>query len=202
MASEESAATADGAAALRTQMERLAASSDAFGSAISGAFAKGIVQGKRFDEMLRGIGDRFVALGVKSGLQPLEQGVTMAFGAALSAAGSGLSRLAAGAFANTGFSGFGGLQVTPFADGGVLSSPAFFPAGRGLGLAGEAGPEAILPLSRGPDGRLGVRAGSGGGRAPVVNVTIATPDAASFRRSEAQLSATLARAVARGQRGL
>ncbi len=57
-----------------------------------------------------------------------------------------------------------------------------------------------MPLARGPDGRLGVQ--GGGGRPVTVQVTIATPDAESFRRSEAQVSAALARAVARGQRGL
>jgi phage-related minor tail protein len=65
---------------------------------------------------------------------------------------------------------------------------------------GERGAEAVMPLARGPDGRLGVR---GGGARPVsVTVNIATPDADSFRRSEAQVAATLARAVARGRRGL
>jgi phage-related minor tail protein len=59
-----------------------------------------------------------------------------------------------------------------------------------------------MPLARGPDGRLGVRA-AGAGAGPVqVTVNIATPDAESFRRSEAQVAAALARAVARGQRGL
>jgi phage-related minor tail protein len=63
---------------------------------------------------------------------------------------------------------------------------------------GEAGPEAVMPLSRGADGRLGVRAG--GGTAPTINVTIQAADLDSFKRSEAQVSASLARAVARGRR--
>ncbi len=58
-----------------------------------------------------------------------------------------------------------------------------------------------MPLARGPDGRLGVRSG-GGGRPLSVTVNVSTPDAESFRRSEAQVSAALARAVARGQRGM
>jgi lambda family phage tail tape measure protein len=83
----------------------------------------------------------------------------------------------------------------------VIGTPTYFPMrGGGLGLAGEAGPEAIMPLTRGPDGRLGV-ATSGAG-ASTVNITIATPDAASFRRSEAYLTGQIARAVARGQRSL
>ena len=70
----------------------------------------------------------------------------------------------------------------------------------GAGLAGEAGPEAIMPLARGADGRLGVAA-SGGGRASIT-VNIATPDADSFRRSELFVTGQIARAVARGQRGM
>ena len=90
---------------------------------------------------------------------------------------------------------------TPNAKGGILSSPTYFPlAGNRLGLAGEAGPEAIIPLARGPDGRLGVAA-SGAGAANVT-VNIATPDAESFRRSETYLTGLIARAVSRGQRGL
>jgi phage-related minor tail protein len=70
----------------------------------------------------------------------------------------------------------------------------------GVGLAGEAGPEAIMPLQRGPDGRLGVAAGGGG--ATHVTIQIATPDADSFRRSESYVTGQIARAVARGQRNL
>ena len=44
----------------------------------------------------------------------------------------------------------------------VVSSPTLFPFASGVGLMGEAGPEAIMPLTRGPDGRLGVSGGAGG----------------------------------------
>ncbi len=89
----------------------------------------------------------------------------------------------------------------PFASGGVVSAPTYFPMRRSVGLMGEAGAEAILPLQRGADGRLGVAAGGGGGAVNVVfNVTAA--DAASFRKSEAQITGMLARAVARGSRTL
>ena len=50
-------------------------------------------------------------------------------------------------------------RVTPFANGTVVSSPTLFPmSGGGMGLMGEAGPEAIMPLNRDPSGRLGVKA--------------------------------------------
>jgi phage-related minor tail protein len=91
--------------------------------------------------------------------------------------------------------------VTPFAKGGVIATPSYFPLGTSLGLAGERGAEAILPLARGADGRLGVRSESDA-RPLNVTVNISTPDAASFRRSESYVSAAIARAVARGERSL
>jgi hypothetical protein len=54
-----------------------------------------------------------------------------------------------------------------FANGGVVGGPTAFGTSSGLGIMGEAGPEAIMPLRRGPDGKLGV-AGSGGGT--VINI--------------------------------
>ena len=64
---------------------------------------------------------------------------------------------------------------------------------------GEAGPEAIMPLARGPDGKLGVRgAGGGGGQTIVMNIS--TPDVQNFQRSQAQIAAQMTRALGRGQR--
>ena len=54
----------------------------------------------------------------------------------------------------------GGQDLTAFARGGVVNRPTVFPFSRGIGLMGEAGPEAILPLRRGRDGRLGVEMNS------------------------------------------
>jgi len=105
-------------------------------------------------------------------------------------------------------SGIGGLlggvaPVVPHAQGGVIASPIAFPlTGQRTGLAGEAGPEAILPLQRGPDGRLGVAAAGGEPRAINVTFNVTAQDADSFRRSEGQIAAMLARAVGRGQRNL
>ncbi len=91
-------------------------------------------------------------------------------------------------------------SILPFARGGVLNGPALFPLRRGVGLAGEAGPEAILPLARGVDGRLGVRAQSSGGANMHINVNITTPDVQSFRRTQTQIAGMLRRTVMRGQR--
>ena len=93
-----------------------------------------------------------------------------------------------------------GNAVTPFASGGIVNSPTLFPLRGGAGLMGEAGAEAIMPLARGRDGKLGVR--MGGGQAVNVTVNIATPDAASFRQSQSQVASVITRAVSRGQRNL
>ncbi|WP_079918918.1 phage tail tape measure protein [Salmonella enterica] len=80
------------------------------------------------------------------------------------------------------------LSVIPNADGGVYRSaglsqysgsivnrPTFFAFAKGAGVMGEAGPEAILPLRRGADGKLGVVAAGSGGMAmfaPEYNIEI------------------------------
>ena len=69
----------------------------------------------------------------------------------------------------------GGVYQSPSLSaysGGVYDSPQMFAFARGAGIFGEAGPEAIMPLQRGRDGKLGVVA-SGGGGDVTVNVTVA-----------------------------
>lgn len=51
----------------------------------------------------------------------------------------------------------GGYQITPFATGGIVTKPTFFPMSKGMGLMGEAGPEAVMPLTRTSGGKLGVQ---------------------------------------------
>ena len=58
----------------------------------------------------------------------------------------------------------GGSQIQAYANGGVVGGPTMFPmAGGKTGLMGEAGPEAIMPLKRGANGKLGVQMEGGGG---------------------------------------
>lgn len=173
-----------------------------FQTSIERAFSAAISGGKSFDQILKQLALSISSIALKQALTPITQGFSQAIAGGLSgglsdAGGGGLGSFLP--FANGGVVETG--QIRPFARGGVLSSPAFFPLSDGLGLAGEAGPEAILPLARGPDGRLGVRSG-GGGAGPSIVLNVTTPDAASFRQSEAQVTALLARAVGRGQRGL
>lgn len=171
-------------------------SSERFGRAITSAFAKGIVEGKRFEDVLRGVGKSMTESLLKSALKPVQDGLSSLIGAGVKSLGN--------LFSGGGFGGFGAASppVAPFAEGGVIAAPAYFPLGRGLGLMGERGAEAILPLSRGADGKLGVRAAGEARRPLSVTVQVSTPDADSFRRSEAQVAAAIARAVARGSRAL
>lgn len=159
-------------------LDDLQKKSDRFGSSLTSALKGAAVSGRGLDDVLRGLATNLAGLALDAGMKPL-QGM--------------LSSL---------FSGFLG-GVTPFAKGGVVSSPTYFGmGGNSLGLTGEAGAEAILPLARGADGRLGVATGGGRAKATQVIFNVSTPDAASFRKSEAQVSSMLARAARRGTRSL
>jgi phage-related minor tail protein len=156
-----------------------------FGRALSGAFAQGVTGSRSFEDVLKSLTLRLSDIALRLAFKPVENALTAGF---------------AGLFGGASLTAAQGA-VKPFAAGGIIGMPSYFPLrSGGLGLAGEAGPEAIMPLARGPDGRLGVAA-SGGGRAGIT-VNIATPDADSFRRSEMYVTGQIARAVARGQRGL
>jgi phage-related minor tail protein len=179
-------------AAMDTLLKDMRKSSDAMGRSLTGAFSRGIVEGRKLEDVLKSVGQSLAASALKSALKPVETGISSLFS-------SGFQSL----FSAFTPSGAAAAPVQPFADGGVIATPTYFPMGRSMGLMGERGAEAIMPLSRGPDGKLGVRGGGGGGGRPIsVQVNITTPDADSFRRSEAQVSAALARATARGQRAI
>ncbi len=68
---------------------------------------------------------------------------------------------------------FGRNGIVPFASGGIVSKPTLFKFAAGTGLMGEAGPEAIMPLRRGTDGRLGVTVSGSQGNNISINVDAA-----------------------------
>ncbi|QHS45688.1 phage tail tape measure protein [Klebsiella michiganensis] len=85
------------------------------------------------------------------------------FGSLLGGGGGGESTGTAiqSAGANFSFNALGGVYDSPSLSaysGGVYSTPQYFVFAKGAGVFGEAGPEAIMPLTRGADGSLGVRA--------------------------------------------
>lgn len=178
--------------AFTRQMEEITRSASTFSSVLTGGLKAALVDGKSLETVFRQIALNVSSRLVSSALKPLE-----------SLAGSAVGNLFSG-ISGVASSGFGSLfsgGVTPFAKGGVVAAPTYFGLDSSVGLMGEAGAEAILPLARGADGRLGVQTGAQG-QGLAVQINIATKDAESFRRSEAQVSAIVARAAGRGRRGL
>ncbi len=158
---------------------------------LRGAFEGLVFDGAKASDALREVGLSLVNSTYSAAVNPVSQHVGRL-------AGAGIEALIGGAaFAKGG--AFSGGRVTPFARGGVVTGPTTFPMRGGTGLMGEAGPEAIMPLTRGADGKLGVRA-DGGSRPVSVVMNISTPDAGGFRRSQGQIAAQLGRALGRGGR--
>ena len=156
-----------------------------FGRSMTTAFEDAVFKGKDLGDVLRNLALSMSKMAFRAAFKPIEQ-----------AAGGFFSQLLGG------FGGEGGEMPSLFAKGGVVAAPTAFSLGGGkAGIVGEAGPEAILPLMRGVDGRLGVRQ-SGGGRSVTVNFNVSTPDVGGFKRSENQINTMLNRAVARGERNL
>jgi phage-related minor tail protein len=177
-------------AGLEKRANSLSISANGFARAMSTAFTQSAIGGRALDDVLKGLALRLSGMAVTAALRPLAQGLIGGFDKLFAGFGAGAADIKAAMGA-----------IKPFAAGGVIGTPTYFPlAGGGAGLAGEAGPEAILPLARGADGRLGVALNGGG--VGHVTINIATPDADSFRRSETYIAGQIARAVARGQRSL
>ncbi len=175
-------------------LDDLQKKSDLFGRTLTGSLKSAAISGKGLDDVLKQVAMNIAGMALNAGLKPLQD---MA---------SGLFSSLIGSFAAKPGAMQGGVPIpaerpTAFAKGGVVNSPTYFNAGGSLGLMGEAGSEAIMPLARGPDGRLGVAAQ--GNSSPVhVTFNVTATDAASFRKSEAQVTSMLARAARRGARML
>ncbi len=168
---------------LRRELDSAAKMGRSFGSSITRAFESAAIRGRKLGDVLRSLASSLAASALRAGMKPLQNMLGNAFGSLFAGAG-------------------GASKITPFADGGIVNSPVLFPMGKGgHGLMGEAGAEAIIPLARGPDGKLGVRAG-GGSPGITINFNVQANDAESFVRSESQISAMLARATRRGARNL
>jgi len=129
---------------LKAQLSDLDHLAESVGSRMVTAFLSAAVQGRNLSDVLKGLALSLARMALSAALKPLST--------ALGGLTGGLLKNAAGnAFANG--------QVMPFADGGIVNSPTLFALRGGTGLMGEAGPEAIMPLARGADGKLGVRGG-------------------------------------------
>ena len=154
------------------------------GDTIASGFEDAIVAGKGLRGVLDGIGKDLLRMAVRENFtKPFAEFLSGAggggggligslfkmFGGAGSS-GAGISSAdAAFALGSANGNAFDGGRVLAFAKGGILDGPTYFGmAGGRVGVGGEAGTEAILPLKRGSDGKLGVASTGGGRAAPAV----------------------------------
>ena len=175
------------ASAFKSELEELGKLGDSFGRSLVKSLASVVTGGAKLSDAMRSLLSSLSDQALSAALKPLNEKV-----------GGLLAGLIPGAKGNVISDGV----LKPFADGGIVAQPTLFPMkGGNIGLMGEAGPEAIVPLARGRDGRLGVTM-PGGTRPVTLNVNIHTRDAESFSRSQSQLAAMIGRAVDRGMRNL
>ncbi len=165
---------------LEATMQEVNSLAKEFSSELSRGIQSAVTSGKDLQSVLSQIALNVSASALNSALKPLEKMISTGIGSV---------------FGST-------AGITPFAKGGVVSNPTLFATGNtGLGLMGEAGAEAIMPLQRGRDGRLGV-AMTGAAAHPNITINVTTPDVRSFERSQGQIAMIMARATGRGRRGL
>jgi phage-related minor tail protein len=160
-----------------------------------------VFTGREVNTLSTGIGGGLRLRGVARTMADTIYGVAMkpvqnALGGALA---QGINGLLGGLMPFEKGGAFAQGRVMPFAKGGVVAQATAFPMRGATGLMGEAGPEAIMPLARGADGRLGVQA-AGSARPVTVVMNITTPDVQGFQRSQTQIAAQAQRMLARGQR--
>jgi phage-related minor tail protein len=163
-----------------------------FSGGLRRAFDDLVFDGATLKDALRGLGRSMADTAYSAAITPVADHMGGLLTQGMQSVVSALMPFAKGG-------GVAGGRVMPFAQGGVVSRATAFPMRGGTGLMGEAGPEAILPLARGADGRLGVASG-GGGQPVQVTMHVTTPDARGFEKSRGQIAAQLGRAIARGQR--
>ncbi|WP_116597056.1 phage tail tape measure protein [Primorskyibacter marinus] len=175
-------ATGKGVAALETSLSR----------GLKGAIDGVVFDGMKLSDALERVANSMIGTAYNAAVKPVTDHVGSLIAGGVAGIFGGASPFADGA-------AFGQGRVMPFAKGGVVTGPTNFPMRGGTGLMGEAGPEAIMPLTRGADGKLGVQAQGGSGATTVV-MNITTPDVDGFRRSQAQVAAQMSRALTRGQR--
>ncbi|WP_299282256.1 phage tail tape measure protein [uncultured Tateyamaria sp.] len=156
------------------------------------AFDGLVFDGLSLSSALETVGNSMINATYNASIKP----VTNHVGGLLS---SGVNSLVGGLLPFADGAPFSQGRVMPFATGGIVSSATPFGMRGGMGVMGEAGPEAIMPLARGPDGKLGVRGGGGAG-SPTVVMNITTPDVQGFARSQNQIAAQMNRALGRANR--
>jgi len=180
---------------IQTEIDSVIASYDQFdtvvgqgiedlGNGIADAFASAVMYGDDLSDTLKklaiDIGFAYMkALMFKYVLEPLGFGTGgFSVGSKKSSSGGGWLGTILSFFAGAKGGVFSSGKLSPFASGGVVGKPTVFPFAGGIGLMGEKGSEAIMPLSRTANGDLGVKADTAG--STIVNMSINAIDAKSF----------------------
>lgn len=166
--------------------------SNNIGGGLRRAFDGLIFDGMKLSEALKTVAQSMINGVYSAAMRPVQ-------GAVGGLLAEGVNALAGSILPFKDGSAFSQGRIIPFAKGGVVSGPTHFPMRGGTGLMGEAGPEAIMPLARGADGRLGVQT-AGAGRPVTIIMNIQTPDVQGFQKSQSQIAAQASRALSRGQR--
>lgn len=172
--------------------QEVGALANGFSGGLRRAFDGVVFDGMKLSDALKGVAKSMADTVFNTAMRPVQNAVGGFLANSVNSLLSGVMPFAQGGAFSQG-------RVMPFAKGGVVAQPTNFAMRGGTGLMGEAGPEAIMPLARGPDGRLGVQA-SGNSRPVTVVMNITTPDVQGFQRSQSQIAAEAMRALARGQR--
>lgn len=177
---------------LRSAMTLTSREAGTLGSGIERGVGRAVddlaLHGDKLSDVLAGLAESLADTVYGIAMKPVEGAVSGAIGSLFGALGvPGVEAFAKGGT-------FASGRVSD-----VVGSATGFAMRGGTGLMGEAGPEAIMPLQRGADGRLGVAAAGGGGS---TNVTfnIQTPDVAGFQKSQSQIAAQMSRALSRADR--
>jgi lambda family phage tail tape measure protein len=176
---------------LTDPVNQIVGAANAIGSSFGSAF-KGLVSGSMsakealasffqstadyFLDMASKIITQWITMTILNSVLKLFPGGAGAAGGGLAGSSlpGGFANPLVGAYTNANGNAFAANGIVPYAKGGIVNSPTLFKFAKGgamqTGIMGEAGAEAVMPLKRGPDGKLGVAATGGGGVNVVVNV--------------------------------
>ena len=190
-----------GIAGIGDEMDRIAETGREVGDELALVFTSAagdaITHWQGVSALLKGILQDLAQLALRQTvMQPLGKALSGALGGG-GGIGGFLESLDLGKFLGVSFAAGGAFDgsIRKFAAGDVFGSPTLFRYGGGrMGMMGEAGPEAVMPLKRGADGKLGVAGGQ------TINVAINVAAGASaddWRRSQRQITSDLQRSLRR-----
>jgi len=150
------------------------------GFTFQSAFEDAIINGKKFSEVLKSLLQDIERIVLRKAItEPIANIISSGLSSFMGSFSKTSTPTPAAKSAHGNI--FSGGNLIPFASGGLITRPSLFPmANGGVGLAGEAGTEAIMPLFRGSNGDLGVKGGRGGG----VEINVYAPAGSKVSQSQ------------------